>query len=321
MTLNAPTRITFRKDTQSMKIMRKILLLIIVMLAVWKINAIASRVSLLKNYLRTEFTVWKMHRPNSDISGLQAFISTGDEWFSKYHFIAHNGGIVQGRAKSDSREAWELSYSRGIRIIDADLAFTSDNHLVLRHSWADDLEQAYYPSQPSLQEFTGTLIFMKYHSMTAEDMINFMLSHDDLYVAADCKDDPVKIYSALVQTAQTMNAEEVLDRIIVSLYRTADVDRVKSVYPFKHFVLRQYGWLHNWYSLAEFCLKNDVHVVNIFNFVIDADPEGVKILTSKGIRVYAAVVNSLKQMQAYKDLGIFGAVSDSLSEEDWELLK
>ena len=55
--------------------------------------------------------------------------------------------------------------------------------------------------------------------------------------------------------------------------------------------------------------------------MIDADPEGVKILTSKGIHVYSAVVNSLKQMQAHKDLGITGAVSDYLSESDWELLK
>ena len=305
-----------------MKAKTKIFLLcVIILLGLWKAEGISSRVLRAKNFLRTQYLVWKMHRPQADISSLPAFTSTGDEWFSKYHFIAHNGGIIQGRVKSDSREAWENSYARGLRIIDADLALTEDNHLVLRHSWTDDLEQSYFPSSPTLQEFTDTLIFMKYHSMTAEDMINFMLSHDDLYVAADCKYDPVKIYSALVQTAQTMNAEKVLDRIIVSLYWTGDIDRVKSVYPFRHFVLRQYGLLHNWYSLAEFCLKNDIHVVNIFNFVIDADPEGVKILTSKGIRVYSAVVNSLKQMQAHKDLGITGAVSDFLSEADWELLK
>lgn len=68
-------------------------------------------------------------------------------------------------------------------------------------------------------------------------------------------------------------------------------------------------------------MKHNVPLVNIFDFVIDADPEGVKILTDKGIHGYAAVVNSLKQMQKYKSMGITGAVSDYLSESDWELLK
>lgn len=298
-----------------------LLLCIVVILRLWKFEGISSRIMRAKTFLRTQYTVWKMHRTKADISDLQAFSSLGDEWFSKYHFIAHNGGIVQGRVKSDSREAWELSYSRGIRIIDADLSLTSDNRLVLRHSWTDDLEQEFFPNQPTREEFTAAKIFMKYHPMTAEDMIDFMASHPDLYVAGDSKDDPVTIYSLIAETARRMNAEEVLPQIIVSLYSTEDVNRVKAVYPFRHFVLRQYGWRHNWYSLAEFCLKNDIHVVNIFNYVIDADPEGVKILTSKGIHVYAAVVNSLKQMQCCKDLGITGAVSDYLSESDWELLK
>ena len=162
---------------------------------------------------------------------------------------------------------------------------------------------------------------MKYHPMTAEDMIQFMLLHSDLYIAGDAKNDPAQIYSALVNIAKRMNAEEILSRVIVSLHRTEDVERVKAVYPFKNFVIRQYGWRHNWYKLAEFCVKNDIHAVNIFNYIIDADPDGVKILTSKGIHVFAAVVNSLSQLQAYKDLGVTGAVSDYLSESDWELLR
>ena len=304
-----------------MKTRHKILLLLLVMLLVWKSEGITSRISRVKHYLHSQRILWKVHRPSADLSALQPIVTSGDEWFSKYRFIAHNGGIIQGRLKSDSLEAWELSCKRGVRIIDADLSFTSDNHLVLRHSWTDDLEQDYFPNQPTLEEFRAAKIFMKYTPMTAEDMISFMLEHPDLYVAGDSKYDPVKVFSALADTARNMDAEEVLSRVIVSLYRTEDISRVRAACPFRHYVLRQYGWGHNWYELAAFCLKNDVPVVNIFNFVIDADPEGVKILTSKGIRVYAAVVNSLKQMQAYKDLGISGAVSDYLSEADWGLLQ
>ena len=173
----------------------------------------------------------------------------------------------------------------------------------------------------TLQDFTNTPIKYKYHSMAVEDVITFMLSHEDLYVAVDSKQTPAKTYTSIVKTARDMNAAETLDRIIVSLYRPEDISVVRNIYPFRSFVLRQYGWVHNWYRLAEFCLKNDIHAVNVSSEVIDADPEGVKLLISKGIHVYAAVVNSLEQMQHYKDLGITGAVSDYLSESDWGLLR
>lgn len=173
----------------------------------------------------------------------------------------------------------------------------------------------------TFHDFMSAPINYKYHAISAEDIIDFMRSHSDVYIAVDAKHDPVKIFGMMVQDAKRMNAEEILSRVIVSVYETGDIDRVKAVYPFKNFALRQYGFVHNWYKLAEFCLKNDIHIVNATCFVIDHDPDGVKILTSKGIHVFAAVVNSLSQLQAYKDLGVTGAVSDFLSESDWELLR
>lgn len=307
-----------------MKTAHKLILIVIAAILVWKAESISSHIARAKNYIRSEYVIWKFHRPEADISALPPLTEKGNEWFTKYHFIAHSGGIIQGRKGTCSLEAWNLSYQRGVRIFDADLSFTSDNHLVLWHEWFDDLEQDYFPHRPTLEQFKGSLIFMKYHPMTAEDMIAFMASHSDLYVAGDSKYDPAEIFSALAETARKMNAEEVLSRVIVSLYRTDDVNRVKAVYPFKHFMMRQHigHKRHNWYKLTEFCLKNNIHAVNVFNeSAIDQDPEGVKILTSKGIRVYAAVVNSLKKLQCYKDLGVSGAVSDYLSESDWELLR
>lgn len=298
----------------------KVLVCVVVVLCVWKPEAVARRVRAVREFFRREYAVWKVHRPVTGLEDLQSLVSNGDEWFERWHFISHNGGIIQGRLKSDSLEAWELSYSRGNRIIDADMNFTSDNHLVLRHSWSDNLETG-YNGQPDLAKFTSSLIFMKYHPMTGRDMINFMLSHDDLFAAVDAKLDPVNIYSALVTIATEMNAQSVLSRVIVSLYDTSDVERVRNVYPFRNFVLRQYSFSHNWNELAAFCVNNNVPVVNVWDSVIEHDPEGVKILTSKGIHVYAAVVNSLAKMKKYNALGVTGAVSDYLSESDWELLR
>lgn len=294
---------------------------LILLLAFWKVDAIYPYVSGVRSFAAHYWHILKTHYPAHDISELPTLTGNGDEWFARHHFIAHNGGIIEGRLATGSREAWEHSYGRGVRIIDADYEFTSDNHGAIRHYWGHNLEQGQEPNPMTLHDFMSSPINYKYHAMAAEDMTDFMLSHKDVYIAVDSKHDPVKVFGSIVQTAKRMNAEEILSRIIVSLYSTKDIDRVKAVYPFRNFALRQYGWQHNWYELAEFCVKNDIHAVNIFDFVIDADPEGVKILTSKGIHVFAAVVNSLSKLQAYKDLGVTGAVSDYLSESDWGLLR
>ncbi len=305
-----------------MKTSLKIFICALILLAAfWKFEAISSRVLRARKFIGHQYHIWKSHRRKADLKDLQPLETNGNEWYAKYHFIAHNGGIIEGRLHTGSREAWEHSYERGVRIIDADYEFTSDNHGAIRHSWKEALEQGQEPNPMTLHDFMSAPINYKYHAMAAEDMIDFMLSHKDVYIAVEAKHDAVKVFDSLVQTAKRMNAEEILSCVIVSLYDTKDIDRVKAVYPFKNFALRQYGWQHNWYELAEFCVKNDIHAVNIFDFVIDADPEGVKILTSKGIHIFAAIINSLSQLQAYKDLGVTGAVSDYLSESDWGLLR
>ena len=304
-----------------MKTWHKILLCAAVLLLVVESRDILHGIRYVRGFIRREIRFHRIHeKKTNNYDNLKPLTENGDEWFVKYHFISHNGGIIEGRLHTDSREAWELSYQRGNRIIDADYEFTSDNFPVLRHGWGETLEQGSEPNPMTLSDFIDKPINFKYHAMTVRDMINFMLAHEDLYVALDSKMEAEKTFESFVSLAKEMNAENVLDRIIVSLYFTEDVKKVKEIYPFKNFALRQYGWQHNWYELAEFCVNNDIHVVNIFTFVIDDDPEGVKILSNKGIRIFAAVVNELSQMKKYRPLGITGAVSDFLSEPDIDLI-
>ena len=54
-------------------------------------------------------------------------------WYTKYQFISHAGGGIDGKLYSNSLEAWELSYSNGNRVFDSDMMFTKDGELVLRH--------------------------------------------------------------------------------------------------------------------------------------------------------------------------------------------
>ena len=170
--------------------------ILLVTLSVWKFNSIVFRLNRITSCLieqsrtsQNEALIKKLHEHQADLSGLKALTSNGDEWFAKYHFISHNGCIIQGRLHSDSLEAWELSYKRGNRIIDADLEFTADNIPVLRHGWGENLEQGHEPEPMNYKDFMNAKIFRKYTPMSLNDMITFMKSHNDLYVALDSKQD------------------------------------------------------------------------------------------------------------------------------------
>ena len=86
----------------------KILFCLVILLllgSIWKSNGIARRINSVRDYLAHERTIKRLHKIEADISSLPDFVSDGSEYFSKYHFISHNGGIIQGRLHSDSREA------------------------------------------------------------------------------------------------------------------------------------------------------------------------------------------------------------------------
>lgn len=250
------------------------------------------------------------------------------------------GGGINGMSYTNSLEAWEYHYARGTRVFDADLSFTSDSVLVLRHGWNDNLEQTSEPikagkyikdrngsvgykmRKPYLmdfQTFKKTYIHFLYSPQSVHDMIHFMKIHPDVYMATDIKSDNLtKGYLDVVKCANDSNATDVLDRIIVSVYTDNDLSVVQRCYPFKHIVIRQYiNHPHNYSELASLCIRNNIHVVNVS--ACYAEDEGVKWLHSKGIHTYIAVVDYLSDMRDYIKLGFEGCVSNYIDEDTYPL--
>ena len=257
-------------------------------------------------------------------------------WYTKFHFIAHGGGGVDGKTYTNSLEAWQHSYNSGNRVIDADLAYTADNHLVLRHNWNDNLEQTsermensrkffdknghlqflIQQERMSLPDFKRKKIFSKYTPMTLEDMIMFMATHEDLYVAPDMKDDVLKSYRDLVDIASKMGKIDVLNRIIVNLYRYELHSLIMEIYPWKNITLRQHHVdKRDYKELFEFCLKNQIHVLNVSSCYMNE--KEIQFFIKAGIHIYVAVVDYISDMRHYKSLGASGAVSSWLTESDW----
>ena len=147
-------------------------------------------------------------------------------------------------------------------------------------------------------------------------MIDYLDEHKDLYIIPDMKDNISKSYSYLVSEAKKMNKENVLEQIIVSVYDIDSYKKVKKIYNFNNFMLRQHKIdPQNYYELVSFMVNNNIHALNVSQWFMD-DEEIIKI-KNKGIHIYVAVIDYVSDMEYYKNLGADGAVSNSLYESDW----
>ena len=263
------------------------------------------------------------------------------------------GGNIDGRCYTNSKEAWDYSYSRGNRLIDVDLSFTKDSVLVARHEWFDNLECGYEPmclspsirtiaTEPSIdgcvihtntaekqyeiptyQEFISSPIFHQYTPLNVDSLILFMNRHSDVYFLIDMKEevkngeDVKKGYHYLVRKIHDFVSDSILDRIVVSCY-FEDYKVISSVFPFRHYIIRQYyNRPSNYTEIAKLCIEKKIHAVNISQrYVHD---EGVGKLMEKGIHIYVAVNDSYDEFVAYRKMGITGCVSNLLYEDEFHV--
>lgn len=107
----------------------------------------------------------------------------------KYVYIAHAGGAIDGFLYTNSREALENAAGLGYRYIEVDLQMTSDSVLVAAHSWGMFNEITGYghygDSVPSLDEFLFRRIYGRYTPITADEVRDFFIENDSLYLVTD----------------------------------------------------------------------------------------------------------------------------------------
>lgn len=261
------------------------------------------------------------------ILGISLFISCNnsateilsqENWYENYSIISHSGGGIDDKIYTNSLESWNYSYKNGNRIFDADLNFTSDKVLVLRHEWSDDLEQTDCGNGivPDYETFMKSKIFGKYSPMDAKMMFNFLDEHKDCYAACDTKNDTKETYEALVLIAKELKKEHLLERIIVSFYTAEDFTAAKNVYEFKNYAVRQYPGCHWDYSiLASFCKENKIPVCMVWKTYLEESGD-YKILLDNNIRIWTAVVDEISEAEELRIKGASGFVSNFIYEKD-----
>lgn len=238
-------------------------------------------------------------------------------WYENYHIVSHALGQIDNYTYTNSLEAFFKSYFGGNRIFDADLKWTNDGFLVLRHDWYQNMGIEYSSGiRPSLNDFKQRKIHNNYTPLTLEEFLYVMVEYNDIYVAFDAKDgNIVSMWKKIVNICKKNNIEEVLDRVIVSFYNYEDYFNIKDIFLFKNYVIRYYDVDKNYNELLEFCLKNNIKVVNISKYILNKSDE-YNILLKNGIKIFVAVENDVENFKKYYNMGITGVISDYILEED-----
>lgn len=134
-------------------------------------------------------------------------------------FIAHAGGEINGDAYTNSLEALQESYSKGLRLFELDIIKTTDGKYVAAHDWLTWKKQVDYKekndSPVSLNEFLKYKILNKYTPMDINSINQWFEKHTDAYLVTDKINEPLDFSDKFIDK----------DRLMMELF---SIDAVKE---------------------------------------------------------------------------------------------
>lgn len=209
-----------------------------------------------------------------------------NDW-TKYSLIAHAGGGIDDEVYTNSREAMKNSYKQGFRLFEFDIATTSDEKLVARHTWDESLGQNIEGGQPiPYQIFMKDLYFDKFHPLDFKQIIRFMATHPKAYVILDGKvespEDVTTLYKK-INSALKWTPKFIKNRLIPQMFYKSDISTIRG-YGFKNVLYVVGREPYTAASLSKFCKENNIEAVSLS--VYRSNPVIVKTLAESKIKSY-----------------------------------
>lgn len=237
-----------------------------------------------------------------------------DAWYEGAPLIYHAGGGIEGLDYTNSKEALQNTLDEGHRIVEIDFLYTADQKLVCAHFWKSLYEDG--ETIPTLKEFKEHKIFGKYSSMTAEELIAYMETYEDLYIIIDTKEEN---YGSVIADLVELSAfnTTITDRFVIQLYDENSKAEFLKLYPFKRenflFTTYKYGTeLTN--RIMKICYEEDIAVIAITYGLWDQ--ETIEKFREKGFIIYEYTVNRPNQANVSLEKGINSFYTDYLVEAD-----
>lgn len=254
---------------------------------------------------------------------------TGRELLERYLSIAHALGPCEDWVGRNCLEGFEAAYAQGTRIFEADIIFTADGDLALRHDWGNSLITGFSPGWVStMEEFKSFApILGKYTPLSFRDLLMLMDLYPDILVITDTKLVEQEAASTqltfMVDEARELGLLHVLDRIYIQLYNTQMYETARRVYDFPHYILTLYasgydGTTEMFTQFADFCAENGIEGITMWDYWWK--PEFRQILEDRGLRGYVHTVDDPARAGELLKQGVSGIYTNSLTEGELRAL-
>jgi glycerophosphoryl diester phosphodiesterase len=242
---------------------------------------------------------------------------------SKAAFVAHAMGEIDGRAYTDSLDAFNLNYKRGFRLFECDLVYLEDGTVFIAH----DGHEADYGLQKSFSQTTRADIEHarddgKYTTLTSEGLIQLVKDHPDVRIVLDTKYNDIAILRKIVQQAKGNPA--ILDHFMPNVFDQQYYDEVMQLYPFKYTILALYRTLairpYTDDEIVKLAKKN-THIVAVAINRRENDPTNATInngdtpgtfsfkrlhdkLQAAGVPLYVHSIKDPVEAQRFRHMGV-----------------
>jgi glycerophosphoryl diester phosphodiesterase len=162
-------------------------------------------------------------------------------------FVAHAGGsplgLLQESPYSNTREAFEVSYRNGFRAFELDFVLLADGEVVVAHDFHEEFYGLEHGAFPELTraDVEGALWNDRYEVMFAEDAIDLLVAHPDVWLILDTKlGKHIEIAEVLLDLAPD---DSVRDRMVPHLASEEHAVALAARYPFPERLIAVYRWI------------------------------------------------------------------------------
>ena len=151
-----------------------------------------------------------------------------------------------------------------------------------------------------------------------------MKEYPDIWIVLDSKvedaEDIKKQYGNMIQIAERLEVQEVLDRLIIQLYNEEMYEVVNQIYPFKEYIFTLYrrwdGSLEEFTQLCRWSVAHDVDIITMWADL--ANDDVLKVAERYDIDVYVHTVNNCDDALGFLKRGVKGIYTDFIIPSELE---
>lgn len=226
-------------------------------------------------------------------------------------YIIHAAGEIDGYTTTNSLEALEKSYADGNRLIEIDFNFTSNLYAVCVHDWNYAIMPGYdkeKAKRPTVKQYRETKIYGKFTPLELDSLVDYLASHEDLYIITDCKE-----YNMVLARKIKEEHPKFMDRFIMQVYSEKDYKEISAFgYNKIIFTLYDLDWKTKTDTeyLVNFAKEHPVFAYTFPHELCDIDGYVENMLKS-GVPLFIHTVNDKELQQKYFDMGITGIYTDN----------